>query len=441
MNRSAQHAFEPEEVMAYLDGELEPTRASSLAAHLDHCAECQALAQQFRQISERMLSLQVEASPTSISEWVLSALDKKQGRGRKGGSAREWHLMQKWQSFARNPFSWALGCIAILSLMVFLGRPNLLRLQPATRVALQRLAAEERASRSVAKNVGGGGGGSAGKAADSNGIFHGLGEHAENSFTKDGQPVTDAQSKVFSYESSSPLAPMVARTAALSIVVKDFGPVEGAVKDILARHHGYIGELSSSAPKDAAKQLSATLRIPSPQLDSALAELKQLGRVEQESQSGEEVSKQYTDLVVRLKNSQVTEQRLVEVLRTKTGKVRDILEVEREIARVRGEIEQMESDRQVLKTRVDYATLQLTVNEDFRASLQVAPPSTATRLHNAVVQGYHDVVESLIGFAVWLLAAGPTLVLWGAVLFFPARWGWKRWKQAKAAKISTAGAA
>jgi hypothetical protein len=37
-----------------------------------------------------------------------------------------------------------------------------------------------------------------GIAADSNGLFHGLGDHAENSFSLDGQPVTDQQSKVFS---------------------------------------------------------------------------------------------------------------------------------------------------------------------------------------------------------------------------------------------------
>jgi len=37
-----------------------------------------------------------------------------------------------------------------------------------------------------------------GVAADSNGLFHGLGDHAENSFSIDGQPVTDQQSKVFS---------------------------------------------------------------------------------------------------------------------------------------------------------------------------------------------------------------------------------------------------
>src|SRR4029077_10087163 len=39
---------------------------------------------------------------------------------------------------------------------------------------------------------------SPGVVADSNGLFHGLGDHAENSFSLDGQPITDQQSKVFS---------------------------------------------------------------------------------------------------------------------------------------------------------------------------------------------------------------------------------------------------
>ena len=39
---------------------------------------------------------------------------------------------------------------------------------------------------------------SPGIAADSNGLFHGLGDHASNSFSVDGQPITDQQSKVFS---------------------------------------------------------------------------------------------------------------------------------------------------------------------------------------------------------------------------------------------------
>ena len=39
---------------------------------------------------------------------------------------------------------------------------------------------------------------SPGVSADSNGLFHGLGDHAQNSFSVDGQPITDQQSKVFS---------------------------------------------------------------------------------------------------------------------------------------------------------------------------------------------------------------------------------------------------
>ena len=60
MERSVQHAFDAEEVMAYLDGELEAQRAAALAAHLVSCGECQEVAKGFRVVSERMLSFEVE---------------------------------------------------------------------------------------------------------------------------------------------------------------------------------------------------------------------------------------------------------------------------------------------------------------------------------------------------------------------------------------------
>ncbi len=75
MERSTQHAFEPEEVMAYLDGELEPRRATALAAHLQHCAACQEVAQGFRVLSEKMLEFEVEPPSVRMNETVLAALD------------------------------------------------------------------------------------------------------------------------------------------------------------------------------------------------------------------------------------------------------------------------------------------------------------------------------------------------------------------------------
>jgi chromosome segregation ATPase len=176
------------------------------------------------------------------------------------------------------------------------------------------------------------------------------------------------------------------------------------------------------------------LQIPSAQLESAVTELKQLGRVDQETQSGEEVTKEFTDRVARLKNARATEQRLLDVLREHTGKVKDILDAEQEIARVRGEIEQMEADQRSLQTRIDFATVQLSVQEEYKASLQSAPPSTARRLRNAGVEGYRSLVESVIGIGVFALQAVPILLLWGIILFLPARWMWKRIRRTAASQ-------
>ena len=61
MNRNP-HPIEPEEVMSYLDGELDETRAAAVAEHLEACSECQALTGELRHVSQQMASWQVETS-------------------------------------------------------------------------------------------------------------------------------------------------------------------------------------------------------------------------------------------------------------------------------------------------------------------------------------------------------------------------------------------
>jgi hypothetical protein len=232
-----------------------------------------------------------------------------------------------------------------------------------------------------------------------------------------------------------PTVPMIARTAGLTLVAKEFDKTRAELETILKRHNGYIGELSVSAPADAGRTLTAMLRVPAPQMDAALSELKKLGRVENESQGGEEVTQQYVDLEARLKNAQHTEQRLTEILRSRTGKLQDVLKVELEIDRVRGEIEQMQAEKKELTRRVAFSTVSATIKEEYHAKLQTAPPSTGTRFHNAAVDGYNSVVEGVIGVGLFLLSAGPSLLIWAAILFFPARWAWRKikteWKKNK----------
>lgn len=224
--------------------------------------------------------------------------------------------------------------------------------------------------------------------------------------------------------------PMIVRTASLVLVAKDFPATRAALERIVKEYGGYLANLTTSSPSGTAQGLTAAVRVPAAKLDAALAELKKLGRVEQESQSGEEVTQQYVDLVARLSNARATEQRLVQVLQQRTGKVRDVLEVEREIARVREEIERMEAQRKGIEKQVQFATVELQVREEYNAQLNVTPPSAGSQLRNAVVEGYEGMVETVLDLALFALRAGPTLLFWGLLLFWPARAVWRRLRMA-----------
>jgi chromosome segregation ATPase len=185
------------------------------------------------------------------------------------------------------------------------------------------------------------------------------------------------------------------------------------------------------SPADSGQTLQATLRVPSSQLDATMAEVRKLGRVESEQQGSEEVTQQVVDLEARLANARNTEERLADILRRSTGKITDVLAVEKEMDRVRGEIERMQAERKGLGDRIDFATLEVHVNEEYKAHLEAAAPSAFGRMRNAAVAGYRNVEDSLTGAAIFVLRDGPWLLVWGALLFLPVRYAWRRTRKAE----------
>lgn len=225
---------------------------------------------------------------------------------------------------------------------------------------------------------------------------------------------------------------MMIRTASVRLETKQFDATRAAIERIVRAHGGHLGQLQTSAPINEARSLTATLRIPADRLDSAQAEVKKLGRVTHESQKSDEVTEPYTDLVARLANARHTEQRLVEILRTRTGKVTDVLEVEREISDVREQIERMEAQRKTLENQVALSTVSLELREEFEKKIEVAPPTVGTLLWNALADGYTGAFQSLLALALFLLRAAPSLLLWAALLFYPARLAYRRLRAATA---------
>jgi hypothetical protein len=129
------------------------------------------------------------------------------------------------------------------------------------------------------------------------------------------------------------------------------------------------------------------------------------------------------DLDARLRNARATEQRLIAVLNNRTGKVLEILQVEREISRTREGIERMEAQRKNLLRRVELATLNVTLAEELKAQLERAPFATAARLRTAFIDGYRNFVDSALGLTVFLVSYGPALLFWGALAWLTWRGG------------------
>ncbi|HEY6290859.1 MAG TPA: DUF4349 domain-containing protein [Terriglobia bacterium] len=429
MTRST-HSVGPEELMAYLDGELPVERARQCAAHLEQCAECQTLAADLKSVNQQLNLWQVEAAPESVAGAVVPALESwrglpksKPGRGLTAG---------RWPQF--RPWVWGLaGAVSALLVVTTLTTlhhqpspaPSAAlsapavgdQVAPASPVPPAPMPGEETQSLALKSPVG---------IASANRLLDRLSDRTSSSFSASDEP-----------RSAQP-GSMIARTASVTLVSKDFDQARSELDAVLRRHNGYAAQLTVDAPAGTGRSLTADLRIPASQLDAALAEIKKLGRVEQETQGGEEVTQQYMDLNARLSNARNTEQRLVEVLQQRTGKMADILAVENEIARVRGDIEQMEAERQGLEHRVAYAALQVQLKEEYKASLNlsVPPPSSAAQMKNSLVDGLRAATDSLLGLAQLLLYCGPVLLLWTLILFWPARVLWRRWRASPAAKSS-----
>ena len=435
----SRHIVQPEKVMALLDGELSAMDGQAVSEHVDHCSECARLAEHLRSTSRSLSRWNVRTIPTKLEDSITDLVTN---------TGSHHKIARANRSIERGFWNWkrwaivSAGVVAGIVLFLTFSLPTLQRSRQTT--TLQRVYQQTQET---------GREGSAGKpqvgghamighksrvplselvtqvtpgiAADSNGLFHGFGDHAQSSFSVDGQPITDQQDKVF----SNLTVPMIARTVSLSIVVKDFAASRSSLDAIVRRHHGYSAQLNVSTPEDAPRGLQASLRIPAPDLSATIGDLKTLGRIEGESQAGEEVTKQHTDLVARLKNARDTEQRFQAILQQHTGNVGEVLQVEEGIARVRGDIERMEAEQKALEHRVDFATIDLQLTEEYKAQLNPPAASVSTRIHNSCVAGYHNAMETVLGIILLFAQYAPTVVVLLLVLVLPIILVWRRYSR------------
>lgn len=155
----------------------------------------------------------------------------------------------------------------------------------------------------------------------------------------------------------------IQRRVFMSIEVKCIKSAKKEIAKIVEKEKGIIEDSNTFDDDAGRKSLELTVRVPSDKLDKATKKLRKLGHVREENMSGEDVTEQYFDLETRLANAKKLEKRMLELVDKESKRLKNVLEVEKELARVREKIERLEGQKKRMDNRVDLATIDLKLTQ------------------------------------------------------------------------------
>jgi hypothetical protein len=215
---------------------------------------------------------------------------------------------------------------------------------------------------------------------------------------------------------------MIIRNGSAMIQVEDLEPALEAIRRLSQQLGGYIANTSVTTGRDQVPSGTIELKIPAARYDSALAGLQPLGKVESVNTTAEDVGEEFVDVSARLANARRLEDRIVVLLATRTGKLEDVIAAERELARVREEIERFEGRLRFLRTRVALSTLAVTIHEPYPV---VGGPGVGP-----IAESFKQMWRNFVNFVAWLIASLGWLIPLSALALLVGlgvrKYVWKR---------------
>ena len=211
---------------------------------------------------------------------------------------------------------------------------------------------------------------------------------------------------------------MIIRTATALIEVDSLETAVASLKQLAARVGGYVANTGMEVGRNRLRQAVIEVKIPANRFDEVVSGLKPIGKLESVNVNAQDVGEEYVDVTARIENAKRLERRLIDLLATRTGKLKDVLDVEQELARVREEIERYQGRVRYLDAHTAVSTLTVTVHEPVPvvgdAGKSIMGEALRRSWRNFVVLGSVFVQSlgiliplSALGFVVWVVLMRP----------------------------------
>lgn len=216
-------------------------------------------------------------------------------------------------------------------------------------------------------------------------------------------------------------------TAQVELSVEDLSAAGKKLLALVQRHGGYVASTRVGGSPGAPRKGEWTLRVPVERFDPFRSALEELGAVQTSNLDSQDVTEEYYDVAGHIKNKQVEEQRLQEHLRRTTGTLSDILTVEKELSRVRGEIEQLQGRLRLLANQTALTTITVTMQE-VREFVPARGPSFLAEAGSTFQGSVGMMREFAKGLVLVLIALSPWAIvlalLAAPLLILGRRRGW-----------------
>ena len=217
---------------------------------------------------------------------------------------------------------------------------------------------------------------------------------------------------------------MVIRTATASVKVDSLEVAVAAVRELAARVGGFIANTGIQTGEGQLRSATIEVKVPATRFDEALGGLKGIGKLESANVETEDVGEEYVDVTARMDNAHRLERRLIDLLATRTGKLKDVLDVEQSLARVREEIERYEGRLRYLKAHTAMSTLTVNVHEPV--------PVVGTAGTSVMCEAFRQAWRNFVTFLALFIQALGVIVPLGVVA--TAAWfATRRWRAGRAA--------
>jgi hypothetical protein len=201
--------------------------------------------------------------------------------------------------------------------------------------------------------------------------------------------------------------------ADVSLVVKNLDESERELKEIIKTHDGIIANAEISGSSGMRRQGTWKVRVPVDRFDSFLEALPNLGVPERNRRDSEDVSEEYYDLADRIKNKKLLQETLRGYQQEKkfSSKIEEMLAIEKEIERVRTELDQMEGRLRRLTNLTSLTTVTIVLQE-----IKDYVPPQAPSFTNTISTTFADSVELLEQFGKVVVLIGVALAPWLPIL-------------------------